>query len=155
VGRNLRAAVCVGAAIFRGEELLLLRRVGEFGGRWELPGGSVEEGETLPEALRREVQEETGLEVTPGPPFHVSTFALPDGNGSLVTVLAVEYLCATSSREPLRLARSEHDRGVWVRAGDLGAYPVVPTFALAVPEAFRLRSLVGTDASAGRDRGRT
>lgn len=47
-----------------GERLVLVRRGGEpFRGWWGLPGGAVELGETVEEALRREVLEETGLEV--------------------------------------------------------------------------------------------
>jgi len=62
-----RRIACVGAIVFddRGR-LLLIRRGREPGaGSWSLPGGRVEAGETPPEAIMREVAEETGLVVVP------------------------------------------------------------------------------------------
>ena len=59
---------CIGALVFDPEgRLLLVKRANEPGrGRWSLPGGRVEQGETDHSAVRREVFEETGLEVTVG-----------------------------------------------------------------------------------------
>ena len=55
--------VCVGAVAVEGDCLLMVRRGrGPAGGRWSIPGGRVEPGETLAEAVVRELVEETGLE---------------------------------------------------------------------------------------------
>ena len=52
--------------IFRGGRILLVERAGDpLKGYWSLPGGVLEIGETLQEGIRREVLEETGLEVAP------------------------------------------------------------------------------------------
>ncbi|MEF8842847.1 MAG: NUDIX domain-containing protein [Haloarculaceae archaeon] len=53
----------VGALVDRAGELLLVRQDGQ----WMLPGGEVERGESHAEALVRELDEETGLDVEPGP----------------------------------------------------------------------------------------
>ncbi|HEX2700222.1 MAG TPA: NUDIX domain-containing protein [Acidimicrobiales bacterium] len=58
-----RPEVCVGAVAIDAERLLLVRRGhGPAAGEWSVPGGRVERGETLAEAVLREVAEETGLE---------------------------------------------------------------------------------------------
>jgi ADP-ribose pyrophosphatase YjhB (NUDIX family) len=60
--------VAVGAVAIRQDGALLMIRRGKAPvlGRWSLPGGRVEWGETLSDAVRREVAEETGLAVDPG-----------------------------------------------------------------------------------------
>ena len=59
----MRPEVCVGAvAVLDGRLLLVRRGHGPAAGEWSIPGGRVEAGETLAEAVVREVAEETGIE---------------------------------------------------------------------------------------------
>jgi ADP-ribose pyrophosphatase YjhB (NUDIX family) len=61
-----RPILAVSAAIFRAGKVLVVRRARKPAlGVYTLPGGVVEAGETLLEALRREVREETALEIEP------------------------------------------------------------------------------------------
>ncbi|HET6792995.1 MAG TPA: NUDIX domain-containing protein [Acidimicrobiales bacterium] len=56
--------LCVGAVVVDDGRLLLIRRGhGPAAGEWSVPGGRVRAGETMAEAVVREVMEETGLEV--------------------------------------------------------------------------------------------
>ena len=57
--------VGVGAVVLQRGRVLLVRRGGQpSSGKWSLPGGLVELGETTAEAVRREIREECGIEIT-------------------------------------------------------------------------------------------
>ena len=63
-----RPIVGVGAVIVQDGKVLVVKRKYEpLAGRWSLPGGTLELGETLEEGVAREMREETGLEVEVGP----------------------------------------------------------------------------------------
>jgi len=56
--------VGVGAVIFRGNDVLIIKRgKAPFKGLWSIPGGGLEFGETLIDAVKREVREETNIEI--------------------------------------------------------------------------------------------
>ncbi len=65
---SVKPVIAVGGVVFREGCVLLVRRATEpLRGRWTLPGGRVEPGESLHAALVREMREETGLTVNVGP----------------------------------------------------------------------------------------
>lgn len=74
--------VGVGAIILKGEELLLVQRGRQPArGLWSIPGGRVETGETLVQALHREIAEECGISIIVGPPVAVLDSIYIDAEG--------------------------------------------------------------------------
>ncbi len=77
----------VAALVLKGDELLLVRRAAPpFEGSWCLPGGFIESGERVLEALARELKEETGLEVKGARLIDVVSFVdeNPEGKGVII-----------------------------------------------------------------------
>ncbi|MFI1578418.1 NUDIX hydrolase [Embleya sp. NPDC020630] len=117
----MRLISCVGAIVLDSEgRVLLVRRAKMPGeGRWSLPGGRVEEGETDAVALAREMVEETGLEVTVGPLVGSVLRPAPDGG----TYEIRDYAC-TPHGGTLR-AGDDADAVRWIAAGELGRLDLV------------------------------
>ena len=73
-----RPRLAVRAAILRDDRLLVVNAYpGQQSALWALPGGGVEPGQSLPENLLREVQEETGLAIAVGAVILVNEFHDP------------------------------------------------------------------------------
>jgi 8-oxo-dGTP diphosphatase len=112
-----RPVVGVGAVILvDGKVVLIRRRYEPLAGRWSLPGGTLELGETLEEGVRREMLEETGLDIDVGPVIEVfDRIMLDDERRVRYHFVLVDYLC-------------------WPRGGDLQAGGDVDAAVLADPD---------------------
>jgi ADP-ribose pyrophosphatase YjhB (NUDIX family) len=106
--------VGVGVVVWRGDQVLLIRRARPpRAGQWGIPGGAQELGETLFEAARREILEETGLTIRPTGIVTAIDGIVRDGQGrveyhyTLVEVSA-EWVAGEAT------ARSDVDAARWV-----------------------------------------
>ena len=121
-----RPIVGVGGVVFVGGRLLLIKRRFEpLAGRWSLPGGVLEVGETLAEGLAREMKEETGLDVHVGPLVDVFDRITRDEQGrARFHYVLVDYLCTVRAGTPA--AGSDVAEVVLADPGDLARYDLTP-----------------------------
>jgi mutator protein MutT len=94
--------VGVGAIIFRENCVLLVQRGKEPSfGKWTIPGGVVELGESLEEAVKREVMEEVGLEVDVKDLLVALDRVILDPEGRIeYHYILLDFLCEAGSQEP-------------------------------------------------------
>jgi 8-oxo-dGTP diphosphatase len=117
--------VAVGAVIFNGDDELLLvkhhrERGGFWQGRWICPGGKLHLGESITEGIRREVNEETGLDIEllePLPPFE----RIHRVDGSLAFhVIYIDYTARVEGNPALRCG-GDVGQALWFSVEGLAA----------------------------------
>ncbi len=115
-----RPETSVGAVVVRDDQLLLIRRGrGPALGQWSVPGGRVEGGETLAEAVVREVAEETGLPVACG---EFIGFVERIGSGHHYVIL--DFWATPLVDQPL-VPGDDAAEAAWVSFDDLGEMALV------------------------------
>ena len=132
-----RPVVGVGAVLIEDGRVLLIRRGKQpLRGRWSLPGGTVEAGETLEQALEREMREETSLDVRVGP--LITAFdRIERRDGQLVYHhVIVDFLCERVSGEAR--AGSDAHAVTWAAPEELPRYELTQKALEVVSEGFRL-----------------
>lgn len=134
-----RPIVGVGAVVIDGDQVLLVRRAHEpLKGEWSLPGGAVELGETLREAIAREVLEETGLSVDVGPVVDVlDRIRVDDDRRIRFHYVLIDFVCRPVAGALCCASDVEDAR--WARLDDLPSYGVADATVAVIREAFRIR----------------
>ncbi len=96
-------------------EVLLLKRnkKSTFNrGKWDLPGGHIDEGETIEEGLKREILEETSLKAEVG--FIIGTAEFSKGNKQFKNEKRGLRFLAYSQGDKVKLNKREHDEYAWL-----------------------------------------
>ncbi len=132
-----RPVLGVGAIILDGDSVLLVERGREpLKGWWSLPGGVVETGEMLDQAVRREVREETGLEVELLGVIEIFERIMRDAQGRAeYHYVLVDYLCRVAGG--VLEACDDASRAEWVRRDRLHALRITEGTLPVIEKAFQ------------------
>ncbi len=108
------------AAVIRKEGAFFAtqRGYGEFEGMWEFPGGKIESGETPEAALKREIQEELGVDITVGALLCTTEYDYPSFHLTMHC-----YLCSIENGE---IELREHKSARWLTAATLDEVAWLP-----------------------------
>lgn len=117
IGRDCIGAG-VGGAVIRNGKVLLLRRIRIPGaGKWDLPGGKVELGETMEDAVMREVMEETGLVLAVDSFIASSDYIVP--SDEMHFVVSGFLMRDDPRQEPRNMEPGKHSDMAWLPLDDL------------------------------------
>jgi ADP-ribose pyrophosphatase YjhB (NUDIX family) len=127
--------VGVGGVVIHRNRVLLIRRAREpLKGEWSIPGGLVELGEDLAAGVRRELKEETGLDVEPREVIAAFDRIFREGRRVKYHYVIVDYVCRLKGGR-LRPASDVVDAR-WVRREDLPQYKLTEKATEVVLKAF-------------------
>lgn len=126
----------MGAIIFDGDSVLLVERAGQpLKGWWSIPGGLLETGEKLEDAVRRETLEETGLRVEIVYRFDIFERIMRDAEGRTeYHYVLVDYVCKVTGGE--LVSGDDVSRVEWVPCTNLRDYKVTNGTIEAVERAY-------------------
>jgi 8-oxo-dGTP diphosphatase len=118
----MQQAIVGSAFIHMDDKVLIARRSDNkhfLPGIWEIPGGHVEFGESLSEAIAREVEEELHIQVMVGDPFYSFTY-LPKPDRHIVEIDCFATL--NDDLQEIKLNGEDHSEYKWIGRSEIDIY---------------------------------
>jgi 8-oxo-dGTP diphosphatase len=130
--------VGVGGVVIAENRVLLIRRGGPpLEGEWSIPGGMLEVGESLRDGVRRELQEETGLEVLVHDLIEAFDRIMPDAEGRWrYHFVILDYLCEATNGAAR--AGSDVVDVAWALEEELPRFSLTATATRVIKTAFEM-----------------
>lgn len=126
-----------GVVISQGRALLVRRGAPPLQGEWSIPGGMLETGETILEGVRRELAEETGVQVRVNGLIEVfERISLDEAGKHKYHYVVLDYYCDAIGGEPR--AGSDAAAVTWVSEKDLDAYALSTAARRVIQKAFEM-----------------
>jgi nucleoside triphosphatase len=124
MGKQRYPEPAVGAVVFNDAGKILLVKSRRSRGLYVIPGGHVELGEKIEDTLRREVREETGLEVADVELASIQEYIYGGSYYRKRHFIFIDFTCRAASEE-VRL-NWEHDEHIWVSYDEAFRLPLDP-----------------------------
>jgi len=131
----------VGALIFNAQDKLFLMSSHKWRGKWVVPGGHIELGERMEDALRREIKEETNLEIRDLEFVCFQEFVYDKRFWKPCHFIFFDFACRTDATD-VQL-NDEAQEYVWVTLDDATKMPVEHYTAVAIREYLRKKARLG------------
>ncbi|MFC1952638.1 NUDIX hydrolase [Chloroflexota bacterium] len=144
IGREYpeRPFASAAACVFKGNRILVIKRANPPSqGLWSIPGGAVDLGETVQEAVKREIREECSVEIEVEKVLNVENLIVPDETGRIHFHYVVSYLLARYVSGQER-ASSDATDVIWATSRELTGLDMNSVVQKNMLAAFKVAGLV-------------
>ncbi len=132
-----------GALIFNPEGKLFLMKSHKWKGKWVIPGGHVDLGERIEDAVRREIKEETNLDVHDLEFVCFQEFIYGEGFWKTRHFIFFDFACKTDSTDVV--LNDEAEEYIWASPDELDRLPIDPYTMNVIREYRTKRAASGGD----------
>jgi nucleoside triphosphatase len=106
--------IVIGALIYNEEKKIFLGKSNKWGDRWIVPGGHLELGETFVECIKREVREETNLEISDIELIGIQESIFSEEFHKKRHMIFLDYCCLANNSSDIKL-NDEIQEYIWIK----------------------------------------